>query len=59
MEFSELESYDSGTLTALSKTGDVNRTLNILVLGLGALEVRATMSLSEKQRQRLLAERDR
>lgn len=43
----------------LSNTGDVKRTLNIPVLGLGTLEVRATMSLSEKQRQRLLAERDR
>lgn len=42
----------------LSNTGDVKRTLNIPVLGLGTLEVQATMSLSEKQRQRLLAERD-
>ncbi len=43
----------------LSTTGDVKRTLNIPVLGLETLEVRAAMSLSEKQRQRLLAERDR
>lgn len=43
----------------LSNTGDVKRTLNIPVLGLGTLEVRAAMSLSEKQWQRLLAERER
>lgn len=43
----------------LSNTGDVKRTLNVPVLGLGTLEVQATMSLSEKQRQRLLAERNR
>lgn len=43
----------------LSNTGDVKRTLNIPVLGLGTLEVRASISLPEKQRRRLLAEQDR
>jgi hypothetical protein len=42
----------------LSNTGDVKRTLSIPVLGLGMLEVRATMSLSEKQRNRLRAEKE-
>ena len=42
----------------LSNSGEVKRSLSIPVLGLGTLEVRGTMSLSEKQRQRLLSEQD-
>lgn len=43
----------------LSNSGEVKRSLSIPVLGLGALEIRGAMSLSEKQRQRLLSEGDR
>lgn len=43
----------------LSQSGEVKRSLSIPVLGLGTLEVRGAMSLSEKQRQRLLSEQDR
>lgn len=43
----------------LSTDGEVKRSLSIPVFGLGTLELRGTMSLSEKQRQRLIGERRR
>lgn len=40
----------------LSSRGEVNRTLEVPVPGMGTLEIYANFSLSEKQRQKLLAE---